>query len=59
MIYHGSARKHLSKELQNVDVVITTYETMRNDWIAKGALYKEKWHRIVLDEGWSPISERN
>ena len=54
MIYHGTARKYLSKELQNIDIVLTTYETMRNDWTAKGVLYTGKWHRIVLDEGgWS------
>lgn len=55
MIYHGSARRHLSKEIQNVDIVLTTYETMRHDWTAKGALYTERWHRIVLDEGWQAI----
>ena len=55
MVYHGSARRNLSKELQNVDIVLTTYETMRQDWAAKGPLYKEQWHRIVLDEGWHAI----
>lgn len=24
---------------------------MRSDWLAKGALYLKRWHRIVLDEG--------
>ena len=51
MVYHGSARKHLSQKLQNVEVVLTTYETMRSDWVNGGALYLEQWHRIVLDEG--------
>ncbi|KAF7508204.1 hypothetical protein GJ744_009501 [Endocarpon pusillum] len=48
--YHGCERKGLSKKLKNFDVVLTTYETMRSEWTAKGALYLERWHRIVLDE---------
>lgn len=51
MLYHGSARRELLKKLQNADIVLTTYETMRSDWIAKKALYLEKWHRIILDKG--------
>lgn len=51
MIYYGNTRRNLSKELQNIDIVLTTYETMRNDWAAQGVLYTEKWYRVVLDEG--------
>lgn len=51
MTYYGSARERLSKDLKSVDIVLTTYETMRSDWIIKGALYSVKWHRIALDEG--------
>ncbi|KAK5987845.1 SMARCA3-like protein-like protein [Cladobotryum mycophilum] len=49
-IYHGSDRQKLPDKLQNSDVVLTTYETMRRDWTTKGPLFAEVWHRVVLDE---------
>jgi SNF2 family DNA or RNA helicase len=50
-LYHGSSRHLVVDDLHEQDVVLTTYETLRNDFEAKGPLYKRQWHRIVLDEG--------
>jgi len=33
------------------DIILTTYETLRSEWLTNGALYSEKWYRLVLDEG--------
>ncbi|KAK2612781.1 hypothetical protein QQS21_001233 [Conoideocrella luteorostrata] len=48
--YHGSNRQRLAESFRNSDIVLTTYETMRRDWMEKGPLYTGKWRRIVLDE---------
>lgn len=50
-MYHGSGRRRLSSTLKNSDLILTTYETLRSDWEANGALYSTEWYRIVLDEG--------
>jgi len=50
-VYHGSERERLASELYQSDIVITTYETLRSDWVANGSLYSVKWLRLVLDEG--------
>lgn len=49
-VYHGSARRHLSGKFKNYDIVLTTYETLRSDWITDKCLYGEEWYRIILDE---------
>jgi SNF2 family DNA or RNA helicase len=49
--YHGSGRLQLVDGLQDHDIVLTTYETLREDWASKGGLYNHAWHRVVLDEG--------
>ncbi|KAI8630297.1 SNF2 family N-terminal domain-containing protein [Xylariaceae sp. FL1651] len=54
IIYHGSDRQSLADQFRDVDVVITTYQTIRTEWAAKGAtnpLFSWKWLRVVLDEG--------
>ncbi|KAF4995234.1 hypothetical protein FGRMN_5265 [Fusarium graminum] len=51
--YHGSARKDQIAKLPEYDVILTTYETLRQDFASKDqrqTLYSHKWHRIVLDE---------
>ncbi|EHK18835.1 uncharacterized protein TRIVIDRAFT_193915 [Trichoderma virens Gv29-8] len=49
-IYHGSDRQKLQDSLQNSDITLTTYETMRRDWEENGALFTRQWLRVVLDE---------
>ncbi|UKZ70767.1 uncharacterized protein TrAtP1_011737 [Trichoderma atroviride] len=49
-VYLGPGRKRLRDELQSSDIIFTTYETMRRDWVEKGPLFTHSWHRVVLDE---------
>lgn len=51
IVYHGPSRKRLSDQMDRSDVILTTYETLRSDWVAKGPLYDRRWLRVVLDEG--------
>ncbi|KAK2764390.1 hypothetical protein FQN54_009084 [Arachnomyces sp. PD_36] len=40
-------------QLLNHDIVLTTYDTLRYDWLGRaedGPLYSEEWARVVLDE---------
>ncbi|KAF5674657.1 helicase-like transcription factor [Fusarium circinatum] len=50
-IYHGPGRQSLAEQFRNNDIVLTTYQTLRSEWINKGPLYTEQWFRVVLDEG--------
>jgi SNF2 family DNA or RNA helicase len=50
-VYHGPTRERLSTDLQNYDVVMTTYETLRSEWENNGPLVSSRWLRVVLDEG--------
>lgn len=34
-----------------MDIILTTYETLRRDWVEEGPLYSNTWRRLVLDEG--------
>ncbi|PYH80229.1 hypothetical protein BO82DRAFT_433433 [Aspergillus uvarum CBS 121591] len=50
-IYHGANRGKVKPSLvREYDIVITTYETIRQDWRTKDGLSTETWYRIVLDE---------
>ena len=54
--YHGPSRKNIVTDLLKYDVVLTTYETLREDSAALKnpevyTIYSHYWHRIVLDEG--------
>ncbi len=50
-VYHGSNRRQLLSRFWENDIVLTTYETLRLDWVATGPLYSGTWRRVVLDEG--------
>jgi SNF2 family DNA or RNA helicase len=50
-VYHGSARHSLASKFDDLDIVLTTYQTLRADFDAEGPLYHCDWHRLVLDEG--------
>lgn len=50
--YHGPGREELAKDLLEVEVVITTYETLRSDFTTRNSspIYSCQWLRVVLDE---------
>ncbi|UPL01101.1 hypothetical protein LCI18_012035 [Fusarium solani-melongenae] len=48
--YHGTDRERLVQQFRSHDIILTTYQTLRSDWAAKGPLFSEKWFRVVLDE---------
>ncbi|RKL48735.1 hypothetical protein BFJ72_g1632 [Fusarium proliferatum] len=52
--YHGEHRPKTVKELEDSDIVVTTYHTLTAEYLAgKGKnspLYQLGWYRIVLDE---------
>ncbi|KAI0847593.1 SNF2 family N-terminal domain-containing protein [Daldinia vernicosa] len=56
-IYHGAARDKVATALERVDIVLTTYETLRSELPSgnasirrSGLLHGIVWHRVVLDE---------
>lgn len=49
--YHGTGRKRLAQRFRSYDIILTTYQTLRSEWTAKGPLFSEEWFRVVLDEG--------
>ncbi|RAH68766.1 DEAD/DEAH box helicase [Aspergillus aculeatinus CBS 121060] len=50
-IYHGASRGKAKPSLiREYDIVITTYDTIRQDWRIKDGLSTATWYRIVLDE---------
>lgn len=57
MIYHGQMRKNLLADIDNYDIVITTYNTLAREHddklLGKGKspLHDFIWCRVVLDEG--------
>ena len=51
LTYHGSGKKSSEKDLQQYDIVITSYGTLTSDKTNKGPLFSTKWRRVVLDEG--------
>ncbi|KAH0566066.1 hypothetical protein GP486_000531 [Trichoglossum hirsutum] len=58
-IYHGHNRQDMSEDLDKLDIVLTTYETLRSDWASCGrqsVLHEKVWARVVLDEGKEGIS---
>ena len=57
MVYHGPKRKKLLPNIDNYDIVITTYSTLAGEHEdkllgeGKSPLHDFVWYRIVLDEG--------
>ncbi|KAJ2997233.1 hypothetical protein NUW58_g706 [Xylaria curta] len=49
-LYHGPDRQDLANGIQEFDVVLTTYDTIRSDWKVHGPLYRFTWARVILDE---------
>ncbi|KAI0902849.1 hypothetical protein F4823DRAFT_637700 [Ustulina deusta] len=50
LVYHGSGKHRLSSQLDRVDIILTTYETLRSEHVLEGPLYSQRWLRLVLDE---------
>ncbi|KAI1802019.1 SNF2 family N-terminal domain-containing protein [Daldinia bambusicola] len=55
--YHGSARGKAVANLERVDIVLTTYETLRAELLGESSSMKQPgllcsidWHRVILDE---------
>ena len=58
MRYHGRKRKDLIKNIEEYDIVITTYRTLSvehgkaKNGKERSLLHDIVWYRVVLDEGW-------
>ncbi|KAI9728153.1 MAG: hypothetical protein M1828_004614 [Chrysothrix sp. TS-e1954] len=63
LVYHGSGQTNLSEaQLCEHDIVVTTYQTLAQEYMPRGAksveqvprktgLFSFEWRRVVLDEG--------
>lgn len=54
-LFHGVNRLETQNEVKNADVVLTTYGTLRSDYMNTHSrfLTEHNWARIILDEGMS------
>ena len=50
-VHHGTCKALLSTELEDQDIVFTTYGTLQSELDKFGPLLKAKWLRVCLDEG--------
>jgi SNF2 family DNA or RNA helicase len=62
-IYYGGERRQLLRNIENVDVVITTFDLVSRDWKecvkgegVTGTLHSIKWRRLIVDEGYICLS---
>lgn len=64
MFYHGTRKQPITpKEIQNYDVVISTYDSVSYEWYSqkkptvprKSGVFSVKWRRVILDEGKHPL----
>ncbi|OHE96895.1 hypothetical protein CORC01_07862 [Colletotrichum orchidophilum] len=51
LVFLGPTRHQFIYSLPKLDVVLTTYDTLRSDWMSNGPLYNFTWARVILDEG--------
>ena len=50
--YHGQNRGDQTDQIENSDIVITTYNTLSADFRNRcSVLHNISWYRVVLDEG--------
>ncbi|KAK0617623.1 SNF2 family N-terminal domain-containing protein [Immersiella caudata] len=49
-IHHGANRQKNSEKWRDIDVVLTTYDTLRSESCGSGPLSQMEWARIILDE---------
>lgn len=52
-VHHGQSKAMLGKDLEDQDIVLTTYGTLQSELNDKmhGPLLRAKWLRVCLDEG--------
>jgi SNF2 family DNA or RNA helicase len=52
-VHHGQSKALIALELQDKDIVLTTYGTLMAEFKEEnhGPLLRAKWLRVVLDEG--------
>ncbi|KAK0744746.1 SNF2 family N-terminal domain-containing protein [Apiosordaria backusii] len=48
--FHGKDRATNPKDLQDYDIVLTTYGVLSADSKGRSVLHQVQWHRVVLDE---------
>jgi SWI/SNF-related matrix-associated actin-dependent regulator of chromatin subfamily A3 len=62
MFWHGTRKQPITpKEIENYDIVISTYDSVSSEWYSKkstevprkSGVYSVKWRRVILDEGHS------
>jgi len=46
--YHGADRNTIT--IDRYDIVLTSYGTLRTDFINQGRIFRQKWYRVILDE---------
>lgn len=54
--HHGKYKITDVKEVDNLSIVLTTYQTVSADWKGgdqrrNSVLYSKHWNRVILDEG--------
>jgi SNF2 family DNA or RNA helicase len=55
-IHHGKSKITEFRDIENMSIVLTTYQTVSADWKEgdqkeRSVLFSKHWHRIILDEG--------
>ena len=53
-VHHGQSKAMIGKELEDQDVVLTTYGTLAaeyGEFVSHAPLLRAKWLRVCLDEG--------